>query len=143
MISDTQDNDKAPRTCIRVLLADDQPNVLETACSLLSDEFEIVAAVGNGQEAVDAVQRFVPDILVLDITMPILNGFEVARRLATAGSTTRIVMLTVYEDNAFVSAAFSAGARGYVPKRTMSVDLIPAIRAAAEGRTFISSAIRL
>ena len=127
---------------IRVLLADDHRHVLESMISLLSDEFEIVAAVENGQDAVNAVCGLLPDVLVLDMTVPILNGFEVARHLTNAGSTTKIIMLTMCEDSACASAAFGAGARGYVFKHMISVDLIPAIRAVAEGRTFTSFAVR-
>ena len=128
---------------IRVLLADDHHHIRETVRSLLKDKFEVVAAVENGQDAVEAARRLQPDALVLDISMPLLNGLEVARRLSDAGSTTKIIMLTIHEETAFVSAALAAGACGYVSKRMISVDLIPAIRAAAEGRTFISPSIRV
>jgi len=110
---------------------------------LLSDEFEVVAAVENGQDAVNAVCRLLPDVLVLDMTMPVPNGLEVARHLTNAGSTTKITMPTFCEDTACVSAAFAAGVRGYVFKHMILADLIPAIRAVAEGQTFTSSAVRL
>jgi DNA-binding NarL/FixJ family response regulator len=110
---------------------------------LLSDEFEVVAAVENGQDAVNAVCRLLPDVLVLDMTMPVLNGLEVARHLTNAGSTTKITMPTFCEDTACVSAAFAAGVRGYVFKHMILADLIPAIRAVVEGQTFTSSAVRL
>lgn len=125
------------------LLADDHRYVLETVISLLSDEFESVAAVENGQDAVNAACRLLPDVLVLDLTLPILNGFEVAQHLTNAAPPTKIIMLTMCEDSDCVSAAFAAGVRGYVSKRMISIDLIPAIRAVAERQTFISSAIRL
>jgi DNA-binding NarL/FixJ family response regulator len=88
-------------------------------------------------EAVAEVQRLDPDVLVTDISMPILDGLEAVSRLLP-GRRTKIVFLTVHEDEDFVAAAFSAGASGYVIKSDVTTDLIPAIREAVEGRIFIS-----
>jgi DNA-binding NarL/FixJ family response regulator len=126
---------------IRVLLADNHDTILDQIRTLLSGaDFEIVGAVHNGQEAVTEVRRLDPDVLVIDISMPVLNGLEAASRLRTSPGT-RIVVVTVHEDEDFVAAAFSAGASGYVTKADLTTDLIPAIHEALEGRIYISKSI--
>lgn len=123
---------------IRVLLADDHPAMLARVRRELGREFEIVATVENGEEAVQAVSRLDPDVLVIDISMPVLNGLETAVRLRAAHSRTKIVFLTIHDDPDFVAAAFSAGASAYVMKNHLSSDLVTAIREALLGHTFIS-----
>jgi DNA-binding NarL/FixJ family response regulator len=122
----------------RVLLADDHQAMLARVRRELGDEFEIVATVGNGEEAVDAVSHLDPDVLVIDISMPVLNGLEAASRLRTSGRRTKIVFLTIHDDPDFIAAALSAGAFGYVTKNRLSNDLVPAIREALLGHTFVS-----
>jgi DNA-binding NarL/FixJ family response regulator len=125
----------------RILLADDQPEVIATVAEILSDRFEIVAAVGDGEGVMDAVARLNPDLLILDISMPILNGIEAARRLNRCSARPKIVFLTVHEDASFVEAAFSVGALGYVLKRQAASDLMPALREVLRGRVFTSPAL--
>ena len=127
---------KYPR--IRILLADDQPGMLETVARLLEDEFDVIAAVANGESAIASAVRLAPDLLVLDISMPVLNGIEAAARLNEAGSRAKVIFLTVNEDPVIAEAAFSIGARGYVLKQRLATDLIPAIRQALQDRTFVS-----
>lgn len=123
---------------IRVLLADDHQVMLERLRRQLGEEFEIVGTAGTGKEAVDAVSRLDPDVLVIDISMPVLNGLEAAARVRAACCRTKIVFLTIHKDRDFVDAAFAAGASGYVTKDRVSIDLEPAIREALLGNTFVS-----
>lgn len=125
-------------TKIRVLLADDYPEMIQTVRQALDDAFEIVDAVEDGQKAVDAVLRLNPDVLLIDISMPMMDGFQATRHLRDLKCQTQIVFLTMHEDRDFVEAALSAGASGYVTKARLFTDLVPAIRAAVSGRIFVS-----
>jgi DNA-binding NarL/FixJ family response regulator len=125
---------------IRVLLADNHDTILAQVCRVLGEEFEIVGTVNNGLQAVAAVKRLDPDVLVIDISMPVLDGLEAASRLRFSHRT-KIVFLTVHEDEDFVAAAFSVGGLGYVTKADVTTDLIPAIREALDGRIYISKSI--
>jgi two-component system nitrate/nitrite response regulator NarL len=128
---------------IRVVLADDHKQMIATVRQILGEQFEIVSAVEDGRQAVDAVLTLKPDVLVIDISMPVLNGFQAAKRLQTANSRPKIIFLTVFEGREFVDAAFCAGASGYVNKVRVSSDLIPAIHAAMLGGTFISAPVAM
>jgi DNA-binding NarL/FixJ family response regulator len=121
-----------------VLLADDHSVMLDRVGGLLSSSFEVVGAVTNGQEMISAGIRLNPDVIVADITMPGLTGIEAAQQLREAGSGARFVFLTIHIEHEFVDACVSQGALGYVLKSHMKTDLIPAIKAALTGRTFIS-----
>src|ERR1700761_4921594 len=127
---------------IRVVLADDHQEVIAKIQGLLGDEFEIVEAVVNGIQAVNAVLALDPDVFVTDISMPLLNGLQAARRIQNANSRVKIIFVTIHEDRDFIAAAFSAGATGYVTKRRLSTDLVLAIQEAMRGHTFISNSIR-
>ena len=124
---------------IRVVLADDHQQMIAIVRQTLGEQFEVVGIVENGKQAVDAVFRLSPDALVIDISMPVLNGLQAAKQLQTANSRAKIIFLTIYESRDFLDAAFSAGASGYVNKGRLSTDLIPAIHEAMLGRTFISA----
>ncbi len=119
---------------IRVLLADDHEAMLDRVAGLLATECNVVGTVTDGQQALDTAMELEPDVLVLDISMPVMNGIETARRLKEAGSETHIVFLTVHDDPAFVREALEAGALGYVIKQRMASDLVAAIRKAHAGR---------
>ena len=97
-----------------------------------------MGAVEDGKQAVDAVLTLNPDALVIDISMPVLNGLQAAKQLQTAVCRPKVIFLTIHEDRDFLDAAFSAGASGYVNKGRLSTDLIPAIQEAMSGRIFIS-----
>ena len=125
----------------RVLLADNNAVVLDRVGVLLSPSFEVVGAVTNGQELFYAGMSLVPDVIVADITMPILGGIEAAQQLREAGSRARFVFLTIHNECEFVDACVAQGAFGYVVKSHMKSDLIPAINAALLGRIFISPLI--
>ena len=131
-------NDRAPVAKIRVVLADDHPALVARVRLLLGKEYEVVAVVENGSQAVDAVHTLNPDVLVIDISMPVLDGLQAARQLQKAHCRTKILFLTIHEDHDFVAAAFSAGALGYVTKDRLSTDLVPAILEAMQGHTFVS-----
>jgi DNA-binding NarL/FixJ family response regulator len=105
---------------------------------LLGEDFNVVGAVNNGRDAVAEAQRLDPDVLVIDISMPILNGLQTVSQLRSTDHRSKVVFLTVHEDQDYVDAAFSAGASGYVTKARVDTDLIPAIREVLEGRTYIS-----
>ena len=97
-------------TRARVLLADDHKDFLAAAARLLEPEFEVIKTVGDGQALLEEAARLKPDILVVDISMPLLNGIEAARQLRAAGSTAKIVFLTVHQDPEYVYAAIATGA---------------------------------
>jgi DNA-binding NarL/FixJ family response regulator len=122
----------------RILVADDHDVMIDTVLSLLQPGFEVVGTVNNGSDLVREAQRLQPDVIVLDITMPILNGIEAAHKIREAGLTPRLVFLTVHEQSSFVTACFDEGALGYVTKSRLRTDLIPAIRDAISGHHFIS-----
>jgi DNA-binding NarL/FixJ family response regulator len=126
---------------IRVVLADDHQEVISKIRGILGDEFEIVEAAENGNQAVSAVLELNPDVFVTDISMPLLNGLQAARRIQKVNSRVKIIFVTIHEDRDFIAAAFSAGATGYVTKPRLSTDLVLAIREALKGHTFVSNSI--
>ena len=127
----------------RILLADDHKEMRDRVRTHLEREFEVVDAVSNGHALLEAALKLDPDVCLLDISMPVLNGIETAIQLKESGSNAKIVFLTIHEDLDFVYAALKTGASAYVIKRRMASDLRPAIREALAGRTFISSSITL
>jgi DNA-binding NarL/FixJ family response regulator len=127
---------------LRILLADDNDAVLCEIREELGEEFEIIGTASNGQDAVDAVLRFDPDVAVLDIAMPILDGIQAASRIRKSSDRTKILFLTIQEGSEYISAAFAAGASGYITKRRLLVDLAHALREVAEGRAFLSPSLR-
>jgi DNA-binding NarL/FixJ family response regulator len=123
----------------RILSADDHEEMRDQIKSLLDSEFEVLDSVEDGLALLDAAARLHPDVCLLDISMPVLNGIETAARLKQRGSDAKVVFLTIHEDQDFLEAALKAGASGYVLKRRMALDLRPAIVEALAGRTFISA----
>jgi len=122
----------------RILLADDHPGVLEHAQRILAPEYEVVGQVNDGRAAVDAAFELRPDLVVLDIMMPELDGFDAARELRRRGSSAKVVFLTVQQNQEYVSAALDSGGVAYVLKSRMYSDLIPAVREALTGNIFVS-----
>lgn len=99
--------------------------------------------VGDGQALLEEAARLEPDILVLDISMPVLNGIEATRQLRAAGSRAKIVFLTVHQDAEYVHAALAAGAQGYVTKCQLATDLLVALREVLADRSFVSPSLAL
>jgi DNA-binding NarL/FixJ family response regulator len=128
---------------IRILLCDDHA-VIRRGLRLLLDQqedFEVVGEASDGREAVSLAEALKPDIAVLDITMPNLNGIEAARQISAKQLGTAIVVLSMHADESFVLKALKAGARGYVLKEAPESELIKAVRALAEGKSFFSPAV--
>jgi len=120
----------------RVLLVDDMPEVVRYCAGLLETEFEIVGTAASGPAAVDAVTATSPDVIVLDISMPGLNGIEVSRRLRREGCQTPIVFFSA--DDALSEAALDAGGSAYVSKSLVDSHLRMAISAALEGKCVVA-----
>jgi len=130
-------NDREHR--LRVLVADDNASILAKASTRLARDFEVVAAVSDGRQALYAARRLDPDVAVLDVTMPEVDGFQAARELKQSGARARIVMMTMHDSDEFVAAAIESGAHGYVLKTRMHSDLVSAIDHAIAGRFFVPS----
>jgi DNA-binding NarL/FixJ family response regulator len=126
----------------RVLLADDHGALLDAQRALLSPHFEVVGTVADGAAMVSAARLLLPDVIVTDITMPILNGIDAVRELLASGSTSKIVFLTVHREKEFVEACMQAGALGYVQKFKMKHHLVPAINAVLAGQSYVSPETR-
>jgi DNA-binding NarL/FixJ family response regulator len=114
------------------------PEMVESVTQLLRHDFDVVGYAENGEEAIEAIAHLNPDLLVLDISMPVLNGIQVASLLRESGSGVKLIFLTVHEDPDYIEAAFSVGASGYVFKSRVATDLIPAVEGVLRGRTFTS-----
>jgi DNA-binding NarL/FixJ family response regulator len=123
----------------RILLADDHKEMRDRVVQVLEEEFEMLDAVADGQALLEAASELKPDLCLVDVSMPIVNGLEVAVRLKKRGSKAKVVFLSIHEDVDFVRAAYDAGGSAYVVKRRMASDLLKAIRAVLAGRTFTSS----
>ena len=129
---------KGQKKNIRVVAADDNTQVRNKVVQLLQPEFEVVGTAADGKAALEIIRLLKPEIVVLDISMPIMTGIEVAAEMKKTRSKTRIVFLTVHEDPDFVKAAMKAGGSAYVVKSQMATDLISAMQAASDGNKFIS-----
>jgi DNA-binding NarL/FixJ family response regulator len=125
-------------TRTRVVVAEDLPPVLTTVVALLRESFDVVGAVCDGQAALETTLKLEPDLVVLDISMPLMSGIEVAQELKKLGNRAKIVFLTVHEDNDILKTCQSAGGLGYVIKLLMDTDLVPAINEALAGNRFTS-----
>jgi DNA-binding NarL/FixJ family response regulator len=124
---------------IRIFLADDNRQILDYVREFLSaNGCEVIGTVTDGQSAVDAATQLFPDVLVLDISMPVLSGIQAARRILEVNPSIKIVFLTVYRDPDTCRAALETGAGGYVLKPRLASDLIPAIELVKEGGRFVS-----
>ena len=125
----------------RVLLADDHALVLEGFKKLLEEHSQVVGTVGDGRALLEAAKRLRPDIVVLDISMPKLNGLDAARRLRKIVPQARLIFVTVHADSDYVNQAFQAGASGYLLKRSAGSELLQAVQAVANGNYYITSLI--
>jgi DNA-binding NarL/FixJ family response regulator len=121
----------------RLLLADDHTLLLEGIRLMLEPEFDLVGSVEDGQALLTAAKRLKPDIILLDISMPRLNGIDAARRLRKILPSARLIFVTMHADADYVAEAFRAGAMGYILKRSAASELLTAIRAVLKGNHYV------
>ncbi len=128
---------------IRVIVADDHHLVRQGICGLLekADDIAVIGEAADGQEAVELVKHLTPDVLVMDIAMPRLDGIQAAERVRTLGVPTQVVILSMYSDQTLVRRALRDGAKGYLLKRSVTEELLLAIRAASRGEIYLSPGI--
>jgi DNA-binding NarL/FixJ family response regulator len=122
----------------RILIADDHIIVSQGLQSLLEDEFDIVACVTDGRALIETTRRLKPDVVVADISMPVLNGLDAVRYMRRDGDQTKVVFLTMHAEAAIAVEAFRTGATGYVLKQSAGDELIAAIYASLEDRTYLT-----
>jgi DNA-binding NarL/FixJ family response regulator len=128
---------------IRVFLADDHTMVRQGFRLILSSQpdIEIVGEAGNGREAVELAEKLHPDVIVMDVAMPELNGIEATRRLAACSPRSRVLALSMHKDSVYVREILRAGARGYLLKDSIDSDLVNAVRAVARGDGYLSPGV--
>jgi DNA-binding NarL/FixJ family response regulator len=129
-----------PETKVSLVLADDHHVIRQSLKVLLETQsnVQVVAEASNGIEAIDAVEKLKPDLLVLDLFMPVLNGLEVLRQLTKTGGSTRSIILSMHANEGYVLEALKWGAWGYVLKQSTSANLLHAVREVSAGRRYLS-----
>jgi two-component system response regulator NreC len=127
----------------RILIADDHAMVRQGISAFLrmSDECEVVGEAADGVEAIEAAKRTKPDIILMDISMPRLGGYEATVEIKKHSPAVKIIVLTQYEDAVYIRRFFKAGASGYLPKKAVGEDLLTAIRAVNEGKVYVHPSI--
>lgn len=125
----------------RILLADDHPHILSNLCRLADTVGEVVGAAADGRAAVEESHRLHPDVAVLDLMMPGVDGLEVARLLRRDLPECKVIICSMYTTPDLIAEAFAAGAVGFVRKQSAHADLAPAIRAAVAGERFVSPSL--
>jgi len=125
----------------RLFLADDHPDFLKLEMAFLKPHFELIGTAADGASLVSEVLRLRPDVVVVDITMPVVSGIEAVRQLVQSGSTAKFVFLTIHCSEEYVHACLEQGARGFVTKSRMKAHLIPAIYAVFEGLPYVASSL--
>ena len=127
----------------KILLADDHVLVRQGFKMILSaqSDFEIVGEAGNGREVLELAEKLQPDLVIMDVTMPELNGIEATRRLANVAPRARVLALSMHKDAVYVREILRAGARGYLLKDSADADLIAAVRSIAKGEAWLSPAV--
>ncbi|MCB0022731.1 MAG: response regulator transcription factor [Caldilinea sp.] len=128
---------------VRLLLVDDHP-IVRTGLRMLfqsEPDMVVVGEVNGGEEALEAVQTLHPDVVIMDVAMPGMNGIEATRRIKESSPETAVLALTMHEDEQYFFAMLHAGASGYIPKRAAPDDLVSAIRVVAEGNFFLYSTL--
>jgi two-component system response regulator NreC len=131
------------REKIHILLADDHAVVRQGFKMILAaqPDMEIVGEAGNGREALDLAGQLQPDVIVMDVAMPELNGIEATRRVADLSPRTRVLALSMHKDSVYVREILRAGARGYLLKDSIASDLLAAVRAVARGEGYLSPGV--
>ena len=126
-----------PKT--RVLLADDHTLVAEGLKSLLKDVFDLVGVVHDGHALLEAAEQLRPDVIVTDISMPLLNGLDAVKQIRAVHPETRVIILTMHRDTHLAASAFRAGVSGYLLKVSPGEELVKAIREVAQGRSYVTT----
>jgi len=127
----------------RIVVADDQKEMLAELRSLLSDDYDVVAAVDNGEKLVEAVKTLNPDLIISDISMPLMTGFEAAAKIRESGCQAKLVFLTVQASSAYLKKARALGAVGYVLKVYTAEQLPQALTSIFNGTPYFSPQLRL
>jgi DNA-binding NarL/FixJ family response regulator len=128
-----------PVSKIRIVLADDSEEMLNLLKEVLQPEFEVIAAVRDGSDLLQAVKNLKPDVIIADINMPEMSGIEATRRIIDEDMKAKVILLTMHTDRRIVEKGISAGAKGYVFKLAASRELVPAVYEVIRGRFYISS----
>jgi len=123
----------------RILLADDHSIVLDGVKMMLSEPYEVVEAVSDGRSLVEAALRLKPDLILLDVSMPLLSGMEAASRIKASLPEVKLVFFTMHSQRPYLQAAFDVGAAGYVLKSASGKELLGAVQKALEGQTYVSA----
>ena len=128
---------------LRILLADDHAVVRQGFRRILESQpdMEIIGEAGNGREAVDLAEKLTPDLIVMDVAMPELNGIEATRRLKESSPRTRVLALSMHKDAVYVREILRAGAQGYLLKDAIDADLVAAVRSVAKGEGYLSPGV--
>jgi DNA-binding NarL/FixJ family response regulator len=134
-----------PQDRIRVLIAEDHDLLRDRLRELLGleQDVRVVGAVRNGREAVDAALRYVPAIVLMDISMPKMNGIDAIHEIAKGNPTIGVIIISLWDMPVYVQAALNAGARGFVAKMSLSQDLVKAIRAVAAGKVYLGARVKV
>ena len=122
----------------RLIIADDHTLLLDCLRLMLEPEYELITVVGDGRALLDAAAEIMPDVILLDIAMPVLNGIDAARQLRTIAPESKVIFLTMHSEPGYVAEAFRCGASGYLLKRSAGSELKSAIREVLNGRHYIS-----
>lgn len=134
-----------PRAAIRVVLADDHDVIRRGIRDFLTEagDIQVVSEADNGAQALELIDRYQPDIAVLEVQMPQCSGIEVTRRLRAAGANLGILILTSYDDPPYIRAAIDAGANGYVLKSSEAEEIVEAVRAVFEGKAVLDAHLQV
>jgi len=128
---------------LRILLADDHTMVRQGLRKVLEErpDWQVVAEAGDGRDAVRLAEQHKPDVAVVDVAMPLLNGIEATRQITKRAPQTKVLVLSMYSDEAYVTQMLKAGAIGYLLKDSADVDLVQAVQAVSQGKSFFSPAV--
>ena len=137
-----QDQD-IPKKSGRVLIADKHQNMLEGLRSLLESAFDVVVMVADEKSLLDSLDKVNPDMVVVDLSLPITEEVNVARRIKKHNQDTKVIILSVHDEQTAVDDCMLAGASGFVLKRTAANDLIPAVWEVLKGRTYVSPSVEI
>ena len=125
----------------RVIMADDHAMLVDALSRVVEPEFEVVETVGDGRALLAAAEKHRPDVIIVDVSMPLLNGVEATRQIKKADPRVKVIILTMHESSQFATQAFEAGASGYLLKHSASEELIQAIREVLKGRHYVTPLI--